>query len=209
VAPPRDLLESDVTPFLRQRVKGFFEQQSEEQGVDYFMHKFTGWPRARFLKEIFPQARFLHIVRDGRAVANSMLQQPWWSGYRGPSGWGFGPLSPQDGEEFERSGRRFEVLAAIQWRLLMREFSASEQAATSGSWLTLRYEDLVASPEETTDRIVDFADLPDDPQFADQLHAIEFSGARRASYYDDLAPDGLQLMEQLLGPTLEEYGYAL
>jgi omega-hydroxy-beta-dihydromenaquinone-9 sulfotransferase len=35
--------------------------------------KITGWPRISFLSEIFEEAKLVHTMRDGRAVANSML----------------------------------------------------------------------------------------------------------------------------------------
>lgn len=48
------------------------------------LFKITGWPRVGFLHEIFEDAKFIHLIRDGRAVAYSLLQQPWWEGWRGP-----------------------------------------------------------------------------------------------------------------------------
>ena len=65
----------------------------------------TGWPRAGFLHAVFPDARYVNVIRDGRAVANSWLQMDWWLGYRGPEHWHFGPLSDEHREVWERSGR--------------------------------------------------------------------------------------------------------
>ena len=90
--PFRDLTEADVTPWLEARFRSFFEERAEAQDANVFMHKFTGWPRARFIDAVMPNARFLHIVRDGRAVASSIVQRPWWKGYLGVPGWGFGEL---------------------------------------------------------------------------------------------------------------------
>jgi hypothetical protein len=84
--PFRDLTAEDVTPWLAKRFRAFFEERAEAQDVDVFMHKFTGWPRARFIAEIMPEARFLHVVRDGRAVASSIVQRPWWKGWLGSNG---------------------------------------------------------------------------------------------------------------------------
>lgn len=89
-----------MTPYLRRRLQDFVAGRLEVQGAGDFLHKFTGWPRARMLAECFPRARFGHVGRDGRAVANSTVQQEWWSGFRGPSLWNFGPL---DGRESHTS----------------------------------------------------------------------------------------------------------
>src|SRR5262245_34783722 len=69
-APVRDLLAEDVTPWVERRFRAFFLRRAEIQRRPLFLHKFTGWPRAGFVRRIFPEARFIHVVRDGRAVAN-------------------------------------------------------------------------------------------------------------------------------------------
>ncbi len=88
----RDLQASDATPWLTGRLQRFFTARAQRSPERLYLHKFTGWPRASFLYAVFPESRFVHVVRDGRAVANSWLQMPWWLGYRGPENWHFGRL---------------------------------------------------------------------------------------------------------------------
>jgi len=45
-------------------------------------------PRIGFLQAIFPDAKFIHIVRDGCAVANSRMNAPFWKGWQGLNTWG-------------------------------------------------------------------------------------------------------------------------
>src|SRR3954467_11704727 len=123
--PFRDLTEADVTPWLAARCRSFFEERAEAQNASVFMHKFTGWPRARFIDAVMPNARFLHVVRDGRAVASSIVQRPWWRGYLGVPGWGFGELPEDLREMWERYDRSLIVLAGLQWRILMDAFDAT------------------------------------------------------------------------------------
>src|SRR5439155_6926406 len=87
-----DLTADDLTQDLVERFRRFFEVRARAQRKPVFVHKFTGWPRARLIHAAFPEARFVHVVRDGRAVAASLVRMPWWKGREGPSGWGFGPL---------------------------------------------------------------------------------------------------------------------
>ncbi len=35
--------------------------------------------RIEYLRSIFPEAKFVHLIRDGRAVAYSLLRVRWWS----------------------------------------------------------------------------------------------------------------------------------
>ncbi len=43
------------------------------QGGNKFLTKYTNKPRIIFLDEIFPDAQFIHVVREPRAVVNSLL----------------------------------------------------------------------------------------------------------------------------------------
>src|SRR5439155_13935920 len=69
--PIRDLTAEDVTPWLERRFRRFFEERASIQRKRVFLHKYTGWPRAGFVHRILPEAKFIHFVRDGRAVAAS------------------------------------------------------------------------------------------------------------------------------------------
>ena len=157
--PERDLLASDVTPWLAQRLRAFFEESAQAQGRPVFLHKFTGWPRARFLAEVFPEARFINVVRDGRAVANSWLQMDWWPGYRGPENWSFGPVPDRYAEEYAASGRSFVSLAGIGWKILLDAFEETRAALPADRWLEVRYEDVVADPRARLDEMLRFSGL--------------------------------------------------
>jgi hypothetical protein len=147
-APSRDLDAEDVTPWLDKRLRRSFDDRAHVQGKPLFLHKFTGWPRAGFLGRVFPEAKFVNVIRDGRAVANSFLQMPWWRGYAGPTAWGWGPLPEPYEREWEEAGRSFAVLAGLQWKILMDAFEAAKAQIPEDRWLDIRYEDFVAEPRE-------------------------------------------------------------
>ena len=53
------------------------------QGRNRFAAKFTGPPRIRYLAQIFPDARFIHVVRGWQGsgpffVASRLLEKKWW-----------------------------------------------------------------------------------------------------------------------------------
>ena len=124
-SPLRDLVAGDVTPWLGTRFQEFFTERARAQHTDTFLHKFTGWPRAGFIRGVFPSARFIHVVRDGRAVANSWLQMPWWLGFEGPDHWQWGPLPEALAAEWDASGRSFVVLAGLLWKMLIEAFDSA------------------------------------------------------------------------------------
>src|SRR5690606_38458360 len=80
------------------------------------------------LQALFPGARFIHIVRDPRAVVSSWVSVPWSTG-------------------------TIEGDAAV-WRRYMRK--AREQPPAPGTLHTIRYEALVAHPERVLRGVCSF-----------------------------------------------------
>jgi hypothetical protein len=78
---------------------------------------------AALLLELFPRSKIVHIIRDGRAVANSILPLDW--------------------------GPNTIVKAAPWWKAVVREGLALEALLPGEQVLRVRYEDLVNEPEAT------------------------------------------------------------
>jgi hypothetical protein len=205
--PPHDLTAADATPSLVARFRSFFEQRAAAQGAPVFLHKFTGWPRAGFLAAALPETRFVHVVRDGRAVAGSWLQMPWWRGDRGPEGWHFGPLPDAYADEWAASGRSPVVLAGLAWKLLLDAFDVARAATAERPWLVLRYEDMIADPTGTMRVLLEFLGLEWDPYFASQLDRYQFDTSRLDAYRHTLDPAELAQLEHTLADHLHRYGY--
>ena len=205
--PFRDLTEDDVTPRLERRFRAFFEGRKRVQDKPIFLHKLTGWPRARFVHRIMPAARFIHVVRDGRAVANSLMQRPWWKGHRGPDAWGFGPLSPDDRRAWDATGKFFVALAGLEWKILVNAFHDAGSVIGRLRWIDVRYEDLVADPRRRFQHLLGFAGLRWDDDFERQFRRHPFTTERLEAFRADLAPEQLAMLEELLRPELERLGY--
>ncbi|HSS54777.1 MAG TPA: sulfotransferase [Gaiellales bacterium] len=207
-APVRDLVAEDASQWLSRRLRTFFEARSAAQGRPLFLHKFTGWPRAGLLHAVFPEARFVHVVRDGRAVACSLVQQPWWDGFGGPGGWSFGPLSDSDDALWQESGRSFTVLAGLEWKVLMQAFAEAQALMPAESWLELRYEDVVERPREQVQRLLDHLGLEWTERFERSFAALEFAPDRAGAYRDELSPRDVEMLDRALAPALRDHGYS-
>jgi len=91
------------------------------------------------LGRLYPRARFVHVVRDGRAVAASLVRQAW--------------IDPASGEPIwyckdAGSGARY-------WAEVVR--TVREQArAVPGRYLEVRYEDLVHDPRPVMETLLAF-----------------------------------------------------
>ena len=89
---------------------------------------------ASTLIELFPDAKFIHLVRDGRGVAASILPLDW------------GPNS---------------IVKAARWWMRMVSFGlAAEACLLPDRIMQVKYEALVANPEETLRSICRFLDIP-------------------------------------------------
>ena len=205
--PWRDLTAADVTPWLASRTRRFFEERARTQGRPVFLHKFTGWPRAGFLAKVFPEAKFIHVVRDGRAVANSWLQMDWWEGFNGPDHWQWGPLPEAYRNEWEASGYSFPILAGVLWKLLVDAHDAASAALPPDRWLEVRYEDVIADPSAAFASMVGFSGLPSGPGFDRELQRLTFDSGRKDAFRNDLGPEIVTALSRSLAKHLERRGY--
>jgi hypothetical protein len=205
--PGRDLTAADVTPWLAQRFRAYFDDRARAQRRPVFVHKFTGWPRYGFVEAILPGTRFVHVVRDGRAVVNSFLQMPWWRGHLGPEGWHFGPLPPAYADEWAASGGSYVVLAALAWKLLLDAIEDAAAKLPADQHLVVRYEDLIADPPATLDRLRSFAGLAPWPAFDRAVAALRPAPARRVAWREELTAEQVALLDRSLAAHLTRYGY--
>lgn len=203
----KDLTAEDVTPLLESRFRKFFEERMRAQRKPLFLTKLAGWPRAGFIHRVFPHARFLHVVRDGRAVADSLVRRPWWRGHQGPSAWQFGELSDEYEQEWEKSGRSSVVLAALQWKILMDAFDAARAALPQDSWMQVRYEDFVQQPRAHAERILEFGGSQWNDEFERQFKRYAFMPERRDAWRDNLTDTQARAVESVLEKHLVKFGY--
>jgi hypothetical protein len=121
-----------------------------------------------FLHRAFPDARFIHIIRDGRDAALSYSKKPWLqaamagSGRVSPGGYPNGP-TPRYWVEPERR-HEFETTTDIHrcvwgWKRHTESALASGRALPASLYHELRYEDLVREPVREGERILDFLGL--------------------------------------------------
>lgn len=204
-APCRDLVRSDVTARVKKQVRAALEPMLTPKRSRLLL-KVTGWPRIGFLNEIFQDAKFVHIVRDGRAVASSLLHVNFWRGWYGPQGWRAGLLSPEDQATWESYDRSFTALAGLEWRIQMRAIEAARQALDPKLFFEVKYEAFCEQPLETYRRLLKFAELPDSVDFERQVKAASIKNMSNR-WRDDLTTDQQALLNDLLREDLLRYGY--
>jgi hypothetical protein len=153
----------------------------------------------------YPQARVVHIVRDGRDVVCSLLEKPWLRPEQAKAddaGIAYGSyarfwVEPERRDEFERvsDARR----AAWAWRRYVTAARTMQPAA-----LELRYEEIAADPTSAAHKLAAHLDAPEDQLAAALARAHGTSVGR---YRDDLTADQLGDVLAEADDLLRELGY--
>jgi Sulfotransferase family len=170
-----------------------------------------------FLSAEFPDAQFVHIVRDGRDATVSHAEQPWLaaasaaSGRRGRSGQLHGPgprwwVEPERRAEFPLVTDF--VRSAWCWRRFTEAALDGVADLDAGRAAEVRYEAMVTDPDATADMLADFLRLP--PADRGGLHA-SLARARPDSvgrWRTALGEHDLADVLAEIGPLLTRLGYA-
>jgi hypothetical protein len=111
--------------------------------------------RVRLLNSIFPDAKFIHIIRDGRAVAFSVLNKIEIAGDSNPLFYvGFKDIL---GDRYQ-SDRSELFNYGLAWSEFVRK-AREVSAVAQGRYYEMRYENLVREPYNELRKIVDFCEL--------------------------------------------------
>lgn len=155
--------------------------------------------RIPLLLAAFPSARFVEIVRDGRAVAYSLSRVEWWPGARL---WWAG-VTPT--EWARRGGNPWELCA----RAWVAEVDAVKEGLTRADprqVLRIRYEDLVDDPIRVLEEVGAFVGLPPDPGWRSELARLSFPD-RNEAWRRALSAEARATIERVQAPLLERFGY--
>lgn len=136
------------------RLRLAFARIALYQGKHRVSSKLTGPGRICYLNRVFPDAYFVHVVRDAFAVVRSLLHVDFWiqgGGYERP--WWNNGLTAADLEYWNASEQDPAVLAALQWRRIVETTTDEARALAPERFISVRYEDFCDNPDETITRI--------------------------------------------------------
>jgi len=193
----------DATPEIEKRFRCVVTDYVRFQGKKRFIHKHTGFARTRFLDAIFPDAHFIHVYRDGRAVANSLVQAGWWKGL---DSWQWGEMDPEYRQEYLESGEEPLVLAGIVWKTLMDRIEAECQFLPQSRLLRIGYAALIKDVRKVMQEVCEFCGLPPSERFRRHFLATRISDMD-TKWRRDLTERQKTLLQQSIGTHLTRYGF--
>ena len=211
------LTAEEATDEMRQRARQMFgaylKTTCSERLVDKYPELIF---RVDFVRALFPDARFIFLVRNGWDTCHSIAN---WSKRLGREvngekhdWWGVNdrkwqllvkqlvkidPLFSEIADEIKHFEQHLDR-AAIEWMVTMQEGLRLMRAASDCMHL-IRFEDLTAKPDEILAALCDFCELPVDNKFSEYaqqtLHPVP---ARKPfDIHPKIAPIFHDIMEQL------------
>jgi len=129
--------------------------------------------RLAFLQTLFPDAYFIHIVRDGRAVVNSLIRslphkweteerfKPWKERVAPYPG-----VKPPNWKEYLKDNPIEQH--AIQWNEVVK-YALEEEQRIGLNCIYIKYEDLCRNPRKEIKRAYEFCDLEVTDHILDEL----------------------------------------
>lgn len=188
-----DVVDRHAVRSYPELLKALFAAFAEMRGTTWSGDKTTTNARSfDLLSAWFPSATMVHVLRDPREVAMSLVLQHWHRG---------GLAS-----------------AADQWRghvSAARDFARRQP----GRFHELRYEDLVADPAAAMRRLCEAASLRFEPEMLDHTRSDNLLRDRHHDrarqpvqpsprrWQDELSPDDLAVIELVAGRLMDEVGY--
>lgn len=158
--------------------------------------------RVATLRAAFPQARFVELTRDGRAVAASLAKVDWW-----PDSplWWWDQRTPR---EWAAEGNDPWDACAREWVEDVALLERSLAAVDDDRLLRLSYEELVEAPVDTLVRVATFGGLEPASSWVTELHRLDYPN-RNERRRGDLDPEVSARIDAIQGPTLARRGYAV
>ena len=148
---------------------------------------------------LYPQAKFIHLIRDGRDVVNSLIKMPW----RPPG----------------------LINNARFWLRYIKLGEAAERHIPASNLATYKYEDLLLEPETTLKSICEFIGISYEPNIlgssssepvfanweAEWKHKAsqELDPSRIGAWREEFSDDSAAIVNCFLAPTLKRLGYTV
>jgi hypothetical protein len=201
-----ELIENGPPKHYARFVTELYDLHGEVKGKRYVGDKTPGYIRdLPTLNELWPHAKIVHLIRDGRDVALSLLE------------WG---RAERNIGRFPTWNKDPVTTSALYWEWNVRLAREAGTLLSPSLYYELRYESLVANAELECRRLCDFLDLAYDP-IMPRFHEGRTKSKRGLSakkawlpvtpglrrWREQMAPGDVARFEAAAGGLLEELGY--
>jgi hypothetical protein len=177
--------------------------------------------RVPFIEEIFPDASYVFLKRDGRDNVNSLInawRTPRYRTYRLPEPHAIPGVDPEWWKFILYPGWRddvqgpLEIVCAKQWIASNRGILQASGAIPSDRWVDVRYEDLIDRPGPEVERVLAAVGLPYEDEVRKRARAIGstpvnvVTAPERGKWHRE-NPNEIESIMWLIEPMMRELGY--
>lgn len=195
----------DIPPKKAARIKRAFAVEQWLQNGEILVEKLpVNSYRIPMLLDLFPDARFIHMLRDGIEVAYSIAEcftnRIWWRGIK----WELLAETARDqgDEELLQYCTNPVHKGLLEWRLATQSVRRAFDELPADRCLDVRYEQLVEVPLHVCAQLERFLGV----ELASEMHEFAMNQISRRSPRRDYVPL-TPAMEQMAGDLLVELGY--
>ncbi len=195
---------ADATPKETARLQERFEFARRVRRRARFFNKHPrNSVRIEYLQAVFPDALYVHVIRDGRAVVHSILEMI----KREPERKGL-PMGAFCKPPHWRDLLRDDPVeqAALQWREIVR-YILSRRETLQGRYLEYRYEDLCQDTRGVLGQTFAFCGLRADEEVMARLP--QQLPQQNYKWRQTFSQAQMETMEQIETPLLLQLGYTL
>ena len=191
-----DVPEAGIEP-VRQATSAVLRFQRRRR----LLVKITGWSRMAYFDRIFPEALFISLKRDPRAVVSSWLRAGWLDVTSPPGSrdWQWGEVPSTYHEAWRDLGGGELLSAALKIRLDLDDVSRGAALFANRTY-ELSYEDLIAAPKSTLQSLCVFASLAWTRQFGRIVQSARLHDTT-GKWREDLTEDQGELVLEFFRRT--------
>jgi len=194
----RRMTEEDYDAEMERKLKGLIEMHLEVTGKRRFMNKRTAnTQRIRLIHRMFPNAYYIHMIRDGRAAIASYLNVDWW---KDMTAWSMGVKV----SDWNKAGKDPVELATKHWRANLEEILSNKSILAR--YMEVKYEDFVKDTWAETKRMTDFCGLSFPENFKrilpKSLPNMNFKWRKQ------ITQEQSKIIDEYGGDLLKQLGYA-
>ncbi len=150
--------DEKIDLLFRDLINGLFSSHLQANGKRRWAEKTPhNLLYIRQLSRIFPEARFVHVLRDGRDVAASLVEMQWFD------------IKSKQKIWYTENIRN----AAIYWKEIVSGIrKAAVDAGVWGRYAELRYEDMIVDPKDNLEELMNFLGEEWDDRLLDYYNQV-------------------------------------
>ena len=208
--PDSYMLGKQASQNERDAFHAFLCRVGRAHGKLRFFHKFTGPARIGYLHSIFPDAVFINLVRDPRAVIASLLKSDFWlrGGGADRLWWNGSGIDTKVLAKSHGSDLLPVALAASQWdRVSAYTLEEAAQHIAPNQILNIRYEDFTDNPRGVTQRVLDTSGLPNARRIDDFIDKLSIRSDMNEKFRSQFNEAEIETISALTANTAAKFGY--